>query len=192
MYQIKLKSGSYMVPVNIVQDEQHIYLQFAYNKILLNEIKLMEGAKWLGYADPPRKIWQVSNSPRNKFQLDYLQGKNPYAHYDKEIVEHDYQRILYSHQNEATDFILTRKRCILAGEMGVGKTLDIVEVLERVNKELSGQLDTWYVAPKSALAAVKMEFKKWNSKYVPNHFMTYERLTKIVKTWDDNIGRAHV
>jgi len=58
-----------------------------------------------------------------------------------------------------------------------GKTLSAIEVLER-----SGFEDWWWVAPKSGLAAVELEFDKWHLRFKPR-LMTYDRLRMIMKTW---------
>lgn len=177
--QVKLRAGKYLIPVTLIYVEDRIFVQFKYNKILIAEIKAMEGAKWHGYDSKPRKIWSIANSHRNTFQLSYLQGKKPYAHFDRDIISYDYQRPLYIHQKEFTDFILTRKVCIIAGQMGTGKTLSAIEVMER-----SGFTNWWWVGPKSALRAVEREFRIWNSKIHPEIF-TYERLVKTMKNWSE-------
>lgn len=170
-----------MIPVCLTIESDYIFIGFKYNKALLAEVKMMEGAKWLGFEDPPRKIWRVSNSDHNHFQLLYLSGHNPYKIYDAEIIKHQYDRPLYEHQKAAADFLLTRKRCILAGETGSGKSLAVIEAMER-----SGVTDWAYVAPKSAIKAVELELRKWKSKIQPD-MMSYERLLKIVKQEDFNI-----
>jgi hypothetical protein len=59
--------------------------------------------------------------------------------------------------------------------MGTGKTLVAIEAIEQ-----SG-LDDWlWVGPKSALAAVELEFYKWDAKFVPE-FVTYDRLRRSVQ-----------
>lgn len=58
-----------------------------------------------------------------------------------------------------------------------GKTLAAIEVMER-----SGLQNWWYVAPKSALMSVQLEFKKWKMPWRPRT-MTYEGLTKTIKEW---------
>ncbi|MFX1512751.1 MAG: hypothetical protein ACFFCQ_09210 [Promethearchaeota archaeon] len=174
---IKLKAGRFLIPVQMETTEEYIFLRFKYNKKLLDEVRCMESAHWCGYDDPPSKVWRVANSRHNRFQLEYLQGGNPYTHYDQEIIEHNYTRPLYQHQKEAADFLLSRKRAILASEMGCGKTLAAIEVMER-----SGSFDWWYVAPRSALKAVEREFMIWDFKLTPKLF-TYEGLTKHIKNW---------
>lgn len=116
--QVKLRAGKYKIPVELTYIDGRIFLQFKFSRALIPEIKAMSGAKWHGFDDPPRKIWSIADNQRNAFQLDYLQGLNPYARYDTEIISYAYERSLYTHQRDATDFILSRHYCVLAGEMG--------------------------------------------------------------------------
>ncbi len=173
--QIKVKIGRLLYPVTLDYRGDRIFVTFKYNKAIIAEIKAMEGSKWHGFDTPPLKVWSIADSRRNEFQLEYLQGNNPYKHYDIEIIENEYVRPLYDHQCELADFALTRHHCIIAGEMGVGKTLAAIEVMEQ-----SGTNDWWYVAPKSALRAVEREFNLWKCRVSPQ-MMTYEKLVKWVK-----------
>lgn len=176
--QVKLRAGKYRLPATLMYKDDRIFVQFKYSKALIAEIKAMSGAKWHGFEDPPRKIWSIADNQHNAFQLDYLQGLNPYLLYDRKIIKHDYTRPLYAHQKNATDFILARHYCILAGEMGCGKTLCVIEAMER-----SGCKDIWYVAPRSGILAVEREFKKWGFDLDIN-MITYESLTKRMKNWE--------
>ena len=179
--QVKLKAGKYRIPVTLIYDGDRIAIKFKYNKLLIAEVKSMEGAKYHGFDDPTKKFWSISNSHRNAFQLAYLQGHDPYTRFDVEIIKHNYQRPLYEHQKEFSDFVLTVHQRIIAGEMGTGKTLAAIEIMER-----SGfpGTDWWYIAPKSGLKAVEREFRIWKSMVYPK-MMTYERLVKIMKEWAD-------
>ncbi len=180
---IKLNAGKVRVPVTLIYDdnEERITVRFGYNKFLIGEIKNMEGRRYHGIGKwattPPRKEWSIANTPRNQFQLAYLQGLNPYEHWDSDLVKHKYVRPLREHQIEFSDFMLTRRQVLLAAEMGSGKTLSAIEVMER-----SGFLNWFYVAPKSALMSVQIEFKKWDMTFRPRT-MTYEGLTKLVREW---------
>lgn len=115
---VKLKANKYLVPAKLSFEDDYIYISFGFSKALIAEIKSMEGARWLGFENPPRKVWRIDNSPHNLFQLDYLKGNNPYKRYDSEPIKHDYQRPLYDHQKLDTDFLLGRHYGILAAEMG--------------------------------------------------------------------------
>ena len=176
---VKLRAGKYMVPCTLIYEGNYIYFKFGFNKPLMAEIKMMEGSHWCGYDKKPMKIWRAKNSIGNQFRLNYLLGKNPYKYYDLPLTENEYTRPLYSHQIAAANFIYTRRQCIYAGEMGVGKTLVIIEIMER-----SGFTDWWYVSPKSGLKSTTRELEDWNCKIVPE-LMTYQGLTKRMKNWKD-------
>lgn len=86
---------------------------------LKSEIKAMAGAKWHGYdVENPRQIWSVTDCQRNRLQLAYLMGEDVYAWFDREIIQHDYARLLMPHQKELTDHFLTYHYGIMAAEMG--------------------------------------------------------------------------
>ena len=152
---------------------------------LKDEIKALKGSKWHGLDDPPVKVWSALDCQRNRFQLDYLQGKNPYEWFDRPIERFEYTRPLLRHQVVMVDHILTYHYGILAAEMGCGKTLSAIEVIEK-----SGFLDWWWVGPKSAIRAVEREFDKWGLSNWP-HLMTYEGLTKTMKTWTPGDPAPH-
>jgi len=59
-----------------------------------------------------------------------------------------------------------------------GKTLSAIEAMEQ-----SGVYDWWWVGPKSALASVEREFKKWGLKIQPK-IMTYDRLRIDIERWE--------
>jgi hypothetical protein len=63
--------------------------------------------------------------------------------------------------------------------MGTGKTLALIEAIEAVGRE-----DVLWVGPRSALAAVELEFHKWRSRILPI-FMTYEKVKALVENWPD-------
>jgi len=189
------QDGRYVhkLAVKTLTDGEQIYLQFGFCNRLKDEIKAMESSKWCGaIGDRPAvdakitvpafgstKVWRVADSQRNRFQLDYLFGRNPYLAYDRPMVEFTPSRSLFKHQEELAAFALTRHYCIFAAEMGTGKTLAAIEVMEK-----SGVLDWWYVAPRSALKAVERELRKWNCKISPR-MLTYETLREEMKVWLD-------
>lgn len=181
---VLLKAGKRMVPVILTKEGSRIFFKFGFNKPLMAEIKDMQGSKYHGYdEDNPRKIWSIPETQRNLFQLKYLahpgadDPENPYARFDRPYVEFTPKRSLYNHQIDLSRHGLTVNYGIWSAEMGVGKTLAAIEVAEKVLPQ-----DFLWVGPKSALTAVKLEFKKWKSFLTPS-FVTYEGLKKMVTDW---------
>ncbi len=148
---------------------------------LKDDIKAMQGAKWHGYIEgDKRKIWTVKDCLRNRIQLQFLMGQNPFEWFDQDIQHHTYSRPLRLHQQDLSDAGLTYHYQIWAAEMGLGKTLSAIEVMEKSDRP------RWFwVGPKSGIMAVEREFKKWNlSHSLDIELMTYEGLVKRMKTWE--------
>jgi len=184
---INMRAGNYTVPVMLQADKGRIYFQFPYNKHLLAEIKCMKGRRWHNYDDPPRKLWSVPDCARNRFQIAYLAGKNPYAKYDTPLKEVKPNRnCLYAHQITMFQHCITRLESLISGEMGVGKTLAAIEALEYLNHS-----QIVWVGTGSSLAAVKVDFKKWKSPLTPL-FLTYTKFRMLVNNNDLPIPEAIV
>ncbi len=150
---------------------------------LKDDIKAMKGSRWHGFEDPPRKIWTVENCPRNWFTLKILMGLNPYTWFDQPRQHFRYDRPLMSHQKELADCGLTYRAQILAAEMGAGKSLSAIEIMEQADTD-----NFWWVGPKSGLYAIEREFKKWEIDNSLNiEIMTYEGLTKKIQNWHPDI-----
>ncbi len=150
-------------------------VRFPFNRLLVNEIGCMEGATW----NPGTKTWTIADSPRNWFQIDFLSGKNPYEHFETPLEFIESTRPLMKHQRENAAFFHTRHQCILASEMGTGKSLSAIEAMEA-----SGIKDWIWVSPRSAMYSVMLECEKWDSKIIPE-FMTYEGLVKLIEHWPE-------
>jgi len=183
--EVKLKAGRYLIKTVLTYIDGKIYVQFPFNRSLLKEIKAMQGSHWCGYDDPPRKIWSITDSPRNQFQLNYLQRKNPYERYDKELLPVTSMRDLYECQLTMKSHGLTRHYGIFAGEMGVGKTLAAIEIMEELNLK---DYEVWYIGPRSGVKAVQLELRKWNCKIQPRMF-TYTGLVSFMETFSGGAPR---
>lgn len=172
---VKLRAGKYMVPGTITPAPNGIFeLKFGYNKHLIAEIKKMNGARW----NPNRKIWTISSEPRNIFQLEYLMGRNPYEPYDADHTAYPLSangRPAKQHQIEMAQFAATRPGTILAGEMGIGKTLSAIIASENLYDET--QPPIIYCGPKSGVTAVLREWRKWACR-IPVRSWTYPELVK--------------
>lgn len=196
-------SGKFKKPVSITRKGDRLWLSFPFSRHITEEIKSsFVGYKWHGYEDKPVKKWSVRHCAHNWFQILYLAGQNPYAPYDQPLLKYEafgesvngrqqyriylddgrvhITRYLYQHQAEMVSHTLTRHYCILAAEMGTGKTLSAIEAMEA-----SGLTDWLWVGPRSALASVELEFKKWKCQIQPN-FVTYSSLQKHNENWDSN------
>ena len=182
---VKFKIGKYLYKVRMDIGESRIILRFPYAQCLIDEIRNMEGSKYHGYdEEKPEKCWSIKTSQRNWFQIKYLCGENVYAPFDvplpkDKIITH---RPLYDYQHETVQHILTRHYCIIAEEMGLGKSLAAIEVMEQAG--LKDEMDCWYIGPKAGVFAVQRELVKWECRVKPK-MITYEELIKVLKTWHD-------
>ena len=150
---IKVRDGKYLVPIEVTPRNGRLYLKFAYNVRIKDEIKVMQGARW----DPDSKQWHISLNQRNLFAIQFLAGGNPYARWEAPLVQFTPRRsYLMEHQKEMAAFAMTRHYGVFACEMGTGKTLTMIEVIEQ-----SGTKDWWWIGPRNAIFSVKNEFKKW-------------------------------
>lgn len=171
----KLRAGRYLHEVQIRDLGKITEIKFNYNKLLLDEIKSMAGARWV----PEKKIWTIQNCSRNYFALRYLMGENVYEQFEKPIEQFSVNRELYKHQVETVNFGLTRRRCIWAEEMGVGKTLAMIEIMEKFPEYL-----WWYIGTRSSIKSVELEFIKWRAKVKPTRLITYDSLRRIIEEWN--------
>jgi len=184
-YVRKLKAGRYIIKVTFIpadEDGKRVYLKFPYNKALVEEVRNMGGARWHGYdEDNPRKLWSIPLDNRNRFQLDHMDPSvpSPYDAFDAHLVEFEPpKRPLYDHQIEMVRHALTRHYCIFACEMGTGKTLSAIEVVEWIKGHVNKDAKVWYVGPKSGIKAVERELIKWNANFWPQEMITYESLVR--------------
>lgn len=188
---LKIKSNGriHSFPVKLKIDDRRIwFMRQPFSKLLNAEIKAMRGYKWHGFDDPPLKKWSIDNHGRNVFQLQALMGNNPYEWFDRPLVSlsiEDFNRPEYAKHgvtiNGAQVDMVSRGLFyhyqIWAAEQGLGKSLAAIELMER-----SGKPEWWYVGPKSALASVEQELKKWNvSSDIRLTTMTYEGLVQKMR-----------
>lgn len=176
--ELKITLGNYRYPISFRKKGNRLWVSYPFNKKITEELKSLEGTRWHGFEEPPIKQWSLADSQHNRFQLDYLTGGNPYAWYDKSMKAFMPTRdICHNHQVEIAAFELTRQYCVIAGEMGCGKTLATIEAME------ASEARSWmWIAPKSAMYSVQLEFDKWQAIVRPV-FYTYEGLTRLCKDW---------
>ena len=178
MVMLKMKAGKFMIPVMMTKERDRLFFQFPFNRQIMAEIKAMKGARWHGYDEhKPRKLWSVKDCERNRFQLEALTGGNPYELYDRPLLEIiPNRRCLFKHQVEMLAHALTRRRSIFACQMGTGKTLAAIEVMEHAG------YDNWlWVGPRAAMTEVKLQFDSWKAKKWPQRFITYNRFTREIQ-----------
>lgn len=182
-----LRCGSSRCSADIAYQPDEIKIAFGFNEVIKNEIKIMEYARWR----PEFKAWTVKNTNRNRFAIDNLLGKPVFQRYDCDLIPYTSHRPgLFLHQNHIVSHILTRRQCIVAAEMGSGKSLSAIEALEELKLKL-GNYEAWYCAPKVALLSVKLEFAKWKAGYYPV-FHTYQELTKRLAGWTPGLKPPRV
>lgn len=190
----KKSNGRYVQKIPVEMEEAGARLIFRGGFAIKDDIKSMAGAKW----DAEDRVWTVANNKRNWWQIAFLMGENPYAWYDKPLIDYippprecfrcrgkgclfcKQQGTIahFRNQIEAIQHGITRKECIIAAEMGLGKTLSAFEIIDYalINENKKRWL---FVAPRSALASVQLENIRWRCK---GHidFLTYEAIKKIV------------
>ena len=195
MQQRILKYGTKLFPVTFEptagrDDTPMLKVTFPWSSVpewtgLKDEIKAMQGARF----DFKRKFWVIEDCQRNRFNLDFLDKNvdSPYEKWKMSVTPYDVtlREKLRGYQRECVHEILAKRQFLLAAEMGTGKTLIAISVLDIIHPT-----NTWYVAPAFALHDIKNQFlpasernpKGWNCTVWPK-FMSYEEMTKQLKNW---------
>jgi SNF2 family DNA or RNA helicase len=137
---------------------------------LKGEIKAMQGARWAGYDElNPKKVWTIDNCHRNWFQLKYLMGLDTYEWFDRPLVEHTFRDFELTdsegnttlvqpraHQKLMTNTGLTYHYQVWGAEMGTGKTLAAICLMEM------SAINLWFwLGPLKSLENIEREWKKW-------------------------------
>lgn len=162
-----LRSEGKRYACTITQDETKLYFKTPF--ALKGEVKAMKGARW----NPEQKIWTASRCPRNLFQLRQMMvepvDENPYAWFEQELIELPKpDRPLAEVQIDMLRRTLTYHYQIHAADMGLGKSLFAIELVERVPGR-------WIiVGPTSALESIEADRVKWGS-IDQAELMTYEK-----------------
>lgn len=183
-WKTKLITGGYKFPVEITRKQGRLWFKFDNNVPLQAEVKAMSGSRYHGYDDEPIKQWSITDNIRNRFQLQVLEGKNPYGRYDKPLIEFKPKRNLWSHQILGVQHNITRQYGINAFEMSTGKSLVAIETMEWLC-EYKNIRSWFYCAPKSALISVQEEFDHWKALVRPQ-FFTYEGLKSVLEHWPED------
>lgn len=151
-----------------------------------DDIKAMQGSR-CEFIDGKFSHWHFADSDRNRFQMEWLEGGNPYAPYEQEIIQYNYPSFgapgfhydLMSHQVEMANELLTFHFQVWGAGMGVGKTGAAIAAMV-----MSGKKGFWWVGPKSSLYGIRHEFYMWG---VPDDLVSemfsYEGMVKKMRTW---------
>lgn len=176
---ISVPGVKYKLKLEITKTSNRLELSFPYCKEMIGEIKAMSGHKWHGFDVPSRKVWSIADNTRNRFTLDWMAGVDVFERYDAPIREHNFSKwpISFIHQHDMSNFMLTRRQCIIAAEMGCGKTLSAFMAME-----LSDLKDWIWVGTKGSLRSTAYELNKWGLSVQPQ-FVSYHELKKLVENW---------
>lgn len=142
-----------------------------------SEIKGLEGSSW----HPETKTWKFKHprySQRNANVLGYLTagkfpGSNPntferYSPKTPLINVTPNRDILQIHQRELLNKLVTYRRFMAAHDMGLGKSLVLIELMEYLLREHKvPNQDMWLIAPLAPLRSWQYELYKWKSKCYP-------------------------
>lgn len=168
-----------MILVNIEKRKRKLALSFRRYQPLIDEVKCMRGAEW----DPKTTCWVVTDCRRNRMQMDGMAGRPvpELKRYEMALAAIKPRRtILKEHQYPMLRFLWTRRRAILAAEMGTMKTLPTIEVMEKAGGEW------WYVSTPKVLTSIKIEFEKWGALVKPK----WVSINKLHKTLEQHKGAA--
>jgi hypothetical protein len=163
-------------------------IRFKYFPPLVEEIKAsLEGAKW----NAEEISWDVPITERNEYVLSYLQ--NPKKPDFPTLRDHSFEDSLatlppeglFNHQQDIYNFILSRRRCLIAADPGTGKTLPTLLAVERILGTVpGGSGQAVIVAPRSAQNEWRRQIERFGFQHLIGRitFSTYESLGKIISS----------
>jgi SNF2 family DNA or RNA helicase len=120
-----------MPRLNVLSRSNKLIIMFPYNHDIVKAIKSLTYHKWI----PANKSWEIQKSEAMKLYeaiKDIIDSSELeiYRNHGKmapELKDYTYLEIKpYIHQVQAAQFLIERKKAILADEMGVGKTLSSI------------------------------------------------------------------
>ncbi len=172
---LKIRTGKYIetIPAHLVISDNKTRITFPYNVQALEEIKQFQGRRFIDRSSGG-PAWEFENCERNTYALKYLMGWRPTECIHKIKWDH-IDSNLYQHQVQIINFILTNRRCMIAAEMGLGKTLAMIRAME-----LSPANYWWLVAPYGAQREWARQLDRWDAKCPPKIITTYESLHKYM------------
>lgn len=119
--------------------------------------------KYRQSVDPVQVFLPKKAVLTNFLVSDYKQVKVDFDRYDKLSMSKDPDRRLREHQKEAVQFLLSRKKCVLADDPGFGKTTELVV------SAIEGNFDSILII---CPASIKTTWKKELLWYVPERDIT--------------------
>lgn len=169
-----------LVTVDIQVRNKSYWLFSAFDQDLINELRAFQGGKW----DKEDRCWKFPISERNRYALEILMGNYPERYYDNSLRDHylevskEHFPELFPWQHEGFAFIASRKRCLLAEEMGLGKTLTCIRVMDHFAH--FSCLNWWLVAPYGAQKTWERELIKWKATIGFVVITSYESLHRYI------------
>lgn len=195
------KGSSAPLEIHVRQRGSRLILRFPYSPGMVDEVKCMQGRKW----DKEAKEWSVDFCDRNLLQLMVL-ADNPPEWYKRyvEFTQAEVDRVLKEaelvkpirpackpHQRLMLAQAIHQRRKLIGAEMGCGKTLTAIELMEHVHARYP-DAQMLYVGRGNALEASKLEFSKWKSRlsFRPDlmEFVTFHSLYRHLEAWPE--GKA--
>jgi hypothetical protein len=163
-------------------------LRFDYEPSLVAAVKdNFEGRRW----NPEKKLWTIKNCQRNEFYLRMMTGEKVYSNWDQPVQPHTsalFERLKETpkppmpHQQDLFNSAVTYKHHMWAAEMGTGKTLVYLALLQHFLQ----YENAWYIGVKSSIRALQIEARVW-SQYAPlrkfNRILTYDGLKSVIAEW---------
>lgn len=142
-----------MITITPLPKEKKLQLKSRYHPELIQEFKALDGARF----DPETKLWTCDYNERNLYSLTTLERFD--ARYSLTFSFKDFkceEERLRAHQRDMILQGTHRRRIIIAGEMGVGKTYAAIRILDTLKDSF-----VWIVTPKQVKQVWQAEIKKW-------------------------------
>lgn len=171
-----------------------VSLQFPFDRFLKDEVKeSFSRTKW----NPAFKRWECDWDERTKWSLDALGMGERLKPYDTPLSgDRPYYRdYLYPHQQTMVDQLLSRRRVFWAVDMGLGKSLAIIEAAEHIIQSRKSLVNVpeefWIICPPSLIKKKNSGwFRELNKhkarirpKFISCHPSPLSKAMKEAKKW---------
>lgn len=152
--------------ISVLLEEDKLAIRFPYNLELVQLVRTLPGRRW----DKANKTWTVARTHLSlvletfrPYQLNIdaslLADEQP----SRQITEapSGFNGKLYPFQLEGVNFLISRRRCILGWEMGLGKTIAAIAALQHLRQE--GRVGhALILTPKSVVSQWSDEIKRFS------------------------------